>query len=173
MNIDTLAEFVDNMIVQSDYPGFEPRSLKIGLSQELERAPAKLFGQALKHESIYVRLTALRWFQERPGYIKPYIRLMIDQCDKEDDWERMESIKALERFTRPTEEMSLAVAKNLSDENLEVQKVACRALGKIGKRLKLKEGPVIEGLNQLAENGHSDVRRKAEKALRKIGVYES
>ena len=170
MNLESLAQFVDDLIIQSDYPGFEPRSLRIGLTQELERSPAKLFGQALKHDSVYVRLCALRWFQERPGFIKPYVRVMIEMVDDDDLWIRIESIRALERFTHPTEEFATCVVKHLFDPELEVQKTACRALGKIGKRLKLKEGEVVDALSKVAEEGHNEVRHKAEKALRKIGA---
>lgn len=171
MTIKSLAQFVDDMIVQNDYPGFEPRAYKIGLSQDLLKGPAKLFGQALDHDSIYVRLVALRWFQERPQYLKPYIRPVLAMVDSEDHWLRMESIMALERLHQPSEEIAGKVAAHLFDAEIVVQQVAARALGKIGKRLKLKEGVVIDSLTQVARDGDPLVKRKAEKALRKIGVY--
>ncbi len=171
MTLEALAEFVDDMIVQNDYPGFEPRSYKIGLSQELLKGPTKVFGQALGHPSVYVKLVALRWFQERPQYLKPYTRPVLAMVDDEDKWLRMESIMALERLHSPTMEMAEQISKRLFDEEIAVQQVAARALGKMGKRLKLKDGEVVEALNKVAQEGDALVRRKAEKALRKIGLY--
>lgn len=171
MTLEALAEFVDEMIVQTDYPGFEPRSLKIGLSQELLKGSTKTFGQALSHSSVYVKLVALRWFQERPQYLKPYLRILTDLIDDKDHWICMESIMALERYQSPTEEMAVKISKRLFDKEIAVQQVAARALGKIGKRLKLEEGEVIDALNKVALEGDSLVKRKAEKALRRIGVY--
>lgn len=171
MTLEALAEFVDDMIVQNDYPGFEPRSYKIGLSQELEKGPAKVFGQALGHQSVYVKLVALRWFQERPHYLKPYVRPVLAMTEDEDHWLRMESIMALERLQSPTMEMAEKISPRLFDDEIAVQQVAARALGKIGKRLKLKDGQVVEALNKVAQDGDALVRRKAEKALRKIGLY--
>ena len=172
MNLEELAEFVDQMIVQNDYPGFEPRSLKIGLRQDMEKAPARLFGQALGHQSVYVQLVALRWFQERPQYIKPHIRPIVAFLASEDLWLRTEAIAALERLQNPPYDMAVKVSERLFDSELQVQQAAAKALGKLGKRLKLKDGEIIEALNQVAENGDSMVKRKAEKALRKIGVYQ-
>ena len=78
---------------------------------------------------------------------------------------------ALERLHQPSEEIAGKVAEHLFDAEIVVQQVAARALGKIGKRLKLKEGVVIDSLTQVARDGDPLVKRKAEKALRKIGVY--
>ena len=66
MNLDKLAGVVEELIVQLDYPGFEPRSLKLGLPEELETMSAKTFASALGHQSVYVKLAALRWFQSGP-----------------------------------------------------------------------------------------------------------
>lgn len=173
MSIETLEKFVDDMIVQSDYPGYDPRSLKIGLTQELEKAPTKMFGEALLNQSIYVQLAAIRWFQERPGYLKPYVKKLLALLDSEDYWVRLESIRALERMTTPSEEIACKISSLLFDKEIEVQKAAARGLGKVGKRLKIKDGEVVEALNKAALDGENEVRRKAEKALRKMGVYDS
>ncbi len=60
MNLEKLASVVDTMIIQHDYPGFEPRGLKLGLPEDLQNMSAKTFSNALSHESVYVKLTALR-----------------------------------------------------------------------------------------------------------------
>jgi hypothetical protein len=54
MNVQAFADFVETMIVQHDYPGFEPRSLKLGLPDVLNKAGSKMFAEALAHDSVFV-----------------------------------------------------------------------------------------------------------------------
>lgn len=170
-DVETLAEVVDEMIVQHDYPGFEPRSLKLGLPDTLVKAPARMYAEALGHESVYVKLAALRWFQERPGMMKPHINAVAGLVDNTDPWVRLEAIQALERYPFPSPVLANSIAGRLSDGELDVQRAAAKALGKIGSKLKLKDGEVIEGLKRAALEKDGQLRGKAEKALRKIGVY--
>ncbi len=173
MNLEKLAEVVDDMIIQHDYPGFEPRALILGLPEEINKAPAKVFGDALSHESVYVKLAALRWFQERPGLARNYmIKHVMGLMDDGDPFVRMEAIRLVERGTEPTKDMVLKISTLLQDEDPEVQRCAARACGKLCKKLKLKDQTVIDNLHAAAAGTDSQLRGKAEKALRKIGVYD-
>jgi len=172
MNLEKLADIVDEMIVQHDYPGFEPRALKLGLPDSVTKAPAKMFTQALGHESVYVKLAALRWFQERPGMAKGAFRAVMGLYDNSDPFVRLEAVRLSERFTEPTKELALNISKLLRDEDVEVQKAAARACGKLCKKLKMKDETVIDGLQQCAAGKDALLRGKAEKALRRIGVYD-
>lgn len=172
MNLDSLVEFVDDMIVQNDYPGFEPRALKIGLPESFNKSGAKIFGQALKHDNIYVRLAALRWFQEKPGLMRPYFRVITDFLGDADSFIRQESILCFERCGACNEETVIKISRLLCDSDVDVRKAAAKACGKIASKLKIKDGEVVEALRQAASEGDSQVRFKAEKALRKIGVYD-
>ncbi|MBZ0186750.1 MAG: HEAT repeat domain-containing protein [Candidatus Obscuribacterales bacterium] len=171
MTIEALVEFVDDMIVQNDYPGFEPRSLKIGLPESLLKGSTKLFAQALKHDNVYVKLAALRWFQEKPGFVRPYLHVIGNLLLHEDSFIRQESILCLERFNACDREMLSRVAALLKDDDVDVRKAAAKACGKIASKLKVKEGDVIEALKVAALESSPQVRFKAEKALRKIGLY--
>jgi hypothetical protein len=173
MNLEKLAEVVDDMIIQHDYPGFEPRALILGLPEEINKAPTKVFGEALSHESVYVRLAGLRWFQERPGLARNYMmKHVMSLLDDSDPYVRMETIRLIERGTEPNQDMVLKIATLLQDENCEVQRCAARACGKLCKKLKIKDQTVIECLQVAATATDSQLRGKAEKALRKIGVYD-
>lgn len=173
MNLEKLAEVVDDMIIQHDYPGFEPRALILGLPEEINKAPTKVFGDALSHENVFVRLAALRWFQERPGLAKNYmIKHVVRLLNDSDPYVRMETIRLIERATDPNQDMVVKISTLLQDEHLEVQRCAARACGKLCKKLKIKDQTVIEGLQVAANAEDSQLRGKAEKALRKIGVYD-
>ncbi|MDZ4834887.1 MAG: HEAT repeat domain-containing protein [Candidatus Melainabacteria bacterium] len=173
MNLEKLAEVVENMIIQHDYPGFEPRALLLGLPDEVTKAPAKVFGDGLRHENVFVRLASLRWFQERPGLARSYmIKVVLPMLKDVDPYVRMETIRLIERATEPNQEMVLQISPLLQDENPEVQRWAARALGKLCKKLKIKDQTIIESLQVAAAAPDSQLRGKAEKALRKIGVYD-
>ncbi len=172
MNINQLAQVVDEMIIQHDYPGCEPRALKLGLPDSITKAPAKVFGEGLGHESVFVRLAALRWFQERPGMMKSHIASLVGLVDHPDHFIRLESIRALEIYPYPTVEMVTKVSKRLQDEDVEVKREAAKACGKMCKKLKLAEGEVIEALKDASQDHDGQLRGKAEKALRKIGIYD-
>lgn len=171
MNLDKLASVVDTMIIQHDYPGFEPRSLKLGLPEELEGMSAKTFASALGHESVYVKLTALRWFQDRPGVAKSYLAAILGLVDSPDEWVRMEAIRTAEKMWKLPDHVGAVVAKGLSDHSAEVRKASAKALGKILKRSVTKDAAVIDALKQATQDADVEVRFKAQKALRNIGEF--
>ncbi len=172
MDLDTLADIIDKMVVEHDYPGFEPRSLKLGLPEAAVQAPARLFAQALGHPSVYVKLTALRWFQEHPGMIKQFVNAVTGLFEHSDEWVRMEAVQTLERLHNPSEEHALKLSKLLSDSNLMVRKAAAKATGKICLKINCTQPEIIESLRHAAEDADDQVRWKAEKALRKLGAYQ-
>ncbi len=104
------------MIIQHDYPGFEPRGLKLGLPEELQNMSAKIFGNALGHDSVYVKLTALRWFQDRPGVAKGHLSSILGLIDSDDEWVRMESIRTVEKMFKLPDHVGGLVAKGLTDD---------------------------------------------------------
>ncbi len=171
MNIDKLADVVEEMIVQLDYPGFEPRSLKLGLPEELEGMSAKTFANALGHKSVFVKLAALRWFQERPGVAKSYLKPILGLVDAKDEWVRLESIRTVEKMSKLPADVGGVVSKGLQDEAVEVRKATAKALGKILKRSVTKDASVIDALKQATQDSDVEVRFKAQKALRNIGEF--
>lgn len=173
MNLETLAEVVENMVLQHDYPGFEPRSLRLGLPDSVNKASAKVFSQALGHPSVFVKLAALRWFQERPGHGKGHERAIAGLLKNEDPWVRRESVRALERLQLTDEAMVLTISELLSDIDPEVKKSAAKALGKICSKRAKQIAPVIERLQAAASDANPEVRWKAEKALRLLGAYDN
>ncbi len=172
MNVEKLAAVVEDMIVQHDYPGFEPRALKLGLPESITKAPTKVFAQALGHPNVYVKLAALRWFQEKPGLAKNYKNAVLGLLDNEDSFVRVEALHLLERFTEPSKDMVVEVVKRLKDGDADVQRTAARACGKLCKKLKMKDPSVISSLQEAASQGDPQLRGKAEKALRRIGAYD-
>lgn len=173
MDLNKLAEIVDNMIVQHDYPGFEPRSLKLGLPEEALRAHAKVFVQALGHENVFVRLAALRWFQERPGLAKSYVKEIAGLLDYKDEWVRLEAARTIERIAVPPEDAVVKIAELLKDSDAEVRKAAAKALGKICSRATRKNEGIVKSLHDAAQDEDAGVRWKVQKALRQIGEYAS
>jgi hypothetical protein len=171
MNVDRLADVVEELIVQLDYPGFEPRSLKLGLPEELEGMSAKNFGNALGHKSVYVKLAALRWFQERPGVAKSHLPAILGLVDSKDEWVRMESIRTVEKMSKLPAHVGGIVSKGLKDESVEVRKASAKALGKILKRSVTKDASVIDALKEATQDSDVEVRFKAQKALRNIGEF--
>ncbi|MBX9948647.1 MAG: HEAT repeat domain-containing protein [Candidatus Obscuribacterales bacterium] len=171
MNLEKLAGVVEELIVQLDYPGFEPRSLKLGLPEELQTMSAKTFASALGHESVYVKLAALRWFQERPGVAKSHLAAILGLIDSSDEWVRMESIRAVEKMWKLPPHVGGVVSKGLTDQSVEVRKATAKALGKILKRSVTKDALVIDALKQATQDSNVDVRFKAQKALRNIGEF--
>ena len=172
-----LAQFVDDMIVQHNYPGFEARAFKIGLPEHIVQFPSKLFADALGHESIYVRIVALRWFQEKPGAIKPFIKAISGLTVHEDPWVRFEAGQTLERFSHPTLAMAITVSALLKDKEPFVRRGAAKGLAKILPRLKearVKDEElteVVAALKEALADQDGQVRQKAEKALRRGGTF--
>ncbi|MBU6451950.1 MAG: HEAT repeat domain-containing protein [Cyanobacteria bacterium REEB67] len=172
-----LVQFVDDMIIQHDYPGFEPRAFKIGLPEHLVQGSGRMFGEALENESIYVRIAALRWFQEKTGAIKPFIKTIIALTEHEDPWIRYEASQTLERHLNPTIIIAETVARLLKDPEVFVRRGAARGLAKILPRLKEGKTPdekltvVIAALQEALVDSDGNVRQKAEKALRRGGYF--
>jgi len=173
MELPELAEIVENMIVQHDYPGYEIRSLKLGLPDAALRSHARVFAQALGHESVFVKLVALRYFQEKPGLAKSYLNAICGLLDSPDSWVRMEATRTLERIQSPPENTATKLSPLLKDDDIEVRKTAAKALGKVCSKMKTKDDAVIQALHDAAEDKDAGVRWKAQKALRLIGEYES
>ncbi|HMW88708.1 MAG TPA: HEAT repeat domain-containing protein [Candidatus Obscuribacter sp.] len=179
--LSELAQFVSDLISQSDYPGFESRAFRIGLPDRFNQASSKLFGECLDHESVYMRLVALRWFQDKPGTIKPFIKQIQAHLLDGDEWVRIEALGALERFHSPTSGNAQACALLLKDENVQVRKASAKALTKMLPRVHEKLAKELDDVRQenlkqvetlLTEalcDSDVQVRQKAEKALRKSG----
>ena len=151
MDLDKLSEIVEEMILQHDYPGFEARALKLGLPESITKAPAKVFSQAFGHPSVFVKLAALRWFQEKPGLVKNYLSAVDGLLDDKDPFVRLESVHLLERYPEPTKHMVVHIASLLQDEDPDVQRSAAKACGKMCKKLKIKDETVIDCLKKAAQ----------------------
>lgn len=173
MNVQMLAEVVENMVLQHDYPGFEPRSLKLGLPDSINKASAKVFYDALGHPSVYVKLAALRWFQDKPGLGKGHERAIAGLLDNEDSWVRREALRTLERLQVKNEEIIALMSPLLKDDEPEVKKACAKALGKLCSKRARKIEVVMEGLQAAAQDADPEVRWKAEKALRLLGAYDN
>jgi vesicle coat complex subunit len=167
MELNQLAQIVEDMAVQHDYPGFEVRSLKMGLPAEAVRSPGKLFNSALKHPNALVKLAGLRWFQEKPGVAKQFVRSIADCLGDADEWVRAEAALTLERLGKADTAAIIRIAELLKDDNAMVRKYAAKALGKLGCR----EGSVVDALQKATEDSDHEVRWKAQKALRQLGAY--
>lgn len=168
MDLDHFALLVDDMIVQHDYPGFEPRGLNLGLPEDAQRMPAKTYANALGHQSVYVRLAALRWFQERPGLARSYSSAIVGLFDHADEFIRMEAIRTVERFHEVKLEIIQKIALLLKDEHIEVRKAAAKATGKLASRMKLKDPQILEALQEATKDTDPEVRMKVQKAVRLI-----
>ncbi len=172
-HLNELVEIIDDMIVQHDYPGFEPRALKLGLPEWAIKVPAKTFAKALKHENVFVRLAALRWFQDQPGKIKPHINLIYSSLEDDDSFVRLEAVICLETLKLPDEEQIGKICALVNDKDLNVQKEVAKALGKLCKRAARKgSNPcfdmAVKALDELCLSKDPQLRLKAQKALRKM-----
>lgn len=166
-DLDSLTELVEDMILQLTYPGYDGRALKLGLPDEVTGLPARIFGQALNHESVYVRLAGLRWFQERPGIAKAHMRNIHKCLSDPDDWVRKEALLLVERLEKVDNDVIQSIVGCLTDTETDVRKGAAKALGKLGN----KSEAVLTALRKAAEDKNVEVRFKAQKALRKLGGY--
>jgi len=173
MDIEELADVVDTMIVQHDYPGFEPRALILGLPLDAVNSPAKVFAQALKHENIYVQLAALRWFQLHTGVVKNYLPTVVHLLNSEDEFVRMECARTLERGNADDAHALSALALCLKDPNEMVRTATAKALGKLLAKAASQDPSIVAALKEAACDPHEQVRWKAQKALRKLGAYSA
>ncbi len=172
MNVEALAEFVDNTILQHDYPGFEPRSFKLGLPESLQKSSSKVFSEALGHQSVYVKLAALRWFQEKPGMGKGCTRAIAGMLKDDDPWVKREAIHALEKINAQSDEILIAICDLLEDSDVEVRKAAAKSLGKVCSKRAKRPDAVVPALYKASEDADHEVRWKAQKALRLMGAYK-
>ena len=163
------AEYVEDTILQLSYPGFDKRSLKLGLPDSVSKLPPRTYAQALKHESVLVKIAALRWFQERPGIAKSHLSGIEACLDDKDEWVRLESVHCLEKIESVEEKLLEHLCTMVKDDNVEVRKAVAKALGKIGGKSKT----AVEALQKSSEDADHEVRWKAQKALRKLGAYAS
>lgn len=168
MELDRFAEIVDDMIIQHDYPGFEPRALKLGLPEEVVHMHTKTFASALGHPNVYVRLAALRWFQERPGMAKSYLKAIVGLLDHDDEYIRIECMRTLERLPNVSADTVGLITPLLKDTHAEVRKAAAKSIGKLGSRLKQKDSALVEALQAASQDADPQVRMKVLKAVRLI-----
>lgn len=168
MDLNKLADLVDQMTIEHSYPGYDVRSTHLGMPDSVTKAPARLFAMALEHEDVMVKLVALRWFYDRPGDAKRYQNSLLQLLKSPDEWVRLETAKTLSRIDRVDEEVAIAVSELLSDTNMEVRKHAAKALGKLGH----KSETIIQNLQKASTDTEREVRWKAEKALRLLGAYQ-
>jgi hypothetical protein len=167
MELTEFAEIVENMALQHDYPGFEIRSLKLGLPAEVTKAPAKMFAAALGHDRVVVKLAALRWFSDCPGVAQQHLHRIMPKLSDADEWVRLEAVSLLGRMHKLKDENIVEIAKLLKDEDKAVRKEAAKALGKLG----CKDPQVVTALKAASEDADTEVKWKAQKALRKLGEY--
>jgi hypothetical protein len=173
MDLQELVEIIDTMIVQHDYPGFEPRALNLGLPQRAVAAPAKVFGQGLSCDNIYVQLAALRWFQVRPGLVKTYAKSISNLLESADCYVRAEAIKTIERAGLADRDTLTKVTAKLKDSDEMVRKGAAKAAGKLFGQVENLDDEFLTALRAAAQDPDEQVRWKAQKALRKLGAYSS
>jgi HEAT repeat protein len=167
MELNEFVEIVEDMALQHAYPGYDVRSLRLGLPAAVMKSPNRLFVEALKSESVLTKLAALRWFWERPGDAKRYVKQIAEVIDDPDEWVRLEAARTVGRIENPEEAVVLKVAGLLSDENVEVRKAAAKTCGKVH----IKSEAIVEALKKATTDSDTEVRWKAQKALRKLGVY--
>jgi hypothetical protein len=173
MDLQELVDIIDTMIVEHDYPGFEPRALNLSLPQRALAAPAKVFGQALHHDNIFVQLAALRWFQARPGLVKSHSKAITALLESDDSFVRAEAIKTMERAGLADGDNLTKLAAKLKDSNEMVRKAAAKAAGKLFGQVEKLDDDLLIALREAALDPDEQVRWKAQKALRKLGAYSS
>lgn len=167
MEIQEFTEIVETMAMQHDFPGYDVRSLRLGLPQAVVKSPVKLFVEALQQDNVLVKLAALRWYWERPGDAKRCLHSIAQLLADKDEWVRMEAIKVLSRVDKVDETIVVQIAHLLEDPDLLVSQAAAKACGKLGCRAK----EVLVALRMAATHENRELRWKAQKALRQLGEY--
>src|ERR1700734_1182097 len=152
MELAEFASVVETMILEHDYPGFEPRSLRLGLPQSALKSKAKMFASALGHDSVYVKLAALRWLQERPGVAKSCLSAIAGLLDNADEWVRLEAIHTIEKTASPPREVAVKVSSLLADSDVEVRKAAAKATGKLFSKGIKESTEVLSSLHAAAKD---------------------
>jgi HEAT repeat protein len=188
MELKDFEEIVENMILQLSYPGFDSRSLNLALPTAANEAPVKLYLQALNSKSTNVRLSALRWFQNRAGAAKHHIKIIATLLVNSDPWVRKEAIKTIE-ITKLFEPSIISeICALLKDEDQIVRIEAAKALGNLTKEIpktiqldstktlsstESLQKIIINSLQEATDDPVLEVRRKAIKALRKLGAFSA
>jgi len=176
LEVKELEEIVDNIILQHDYPGFEPRSLNVALPQLVNDAPARLYFAALSSENIYVQLVSLRWFQTRLGAARRSANAIANQLDNKDAWVRFETIRTIEIGKLWDENSILKICALLKDPDERVREQAAKACGYLARDASKLTKPAIQktiitSLKEASQDSAESVRRKAVKSLRKLGAF--
>jgi hypothetical protein len=171
MNLAELVETIETMIVLHDYPGFEVRGLILGLPEEALKSPAKVFGEALQYDNIFVQLASLRWFQGRPGMARNHAAHVVALMAHPDEWVRAEAIKTLGRAGVRDDSIVVRISSLLKDPDEMVRQEAAKACGKLLSKSPEKNDEVIASLRAAALDPNEKVRWKAQKALRILGAY--
>ena len=187
MELKKFEEIVEDMVLQLSYPGLDPRTLNIALPMALTEAPVKLFVEAMQSNNVNVKLSALRWFQNKPGAAKNYITTMVDLLANLDPWVRKESIKAIGKTKLVHDKAITQICFLLKDKDQIVRIEAAKTLGNLAKELvkidtnkqkqnfnyKSLQEIMIQSLQEATEDSVQEVRRKAIKALRKLGAFSA
>lgn len=192
MELKDLEEIVDNIILQHDYPGFEPRSLKIALPQAINEAPVRLYRAALNSKNVFVKLVSLRWFQTRLGVAKNLATPIVAQLENADAWVRLEAIRTIQTAKIWEDNSILKIVSLLKDPDEQVRMEAAKACGCLAKDMKkftkAKSGSgkhkestmtnsmqekIIAALQEASNDSAQSVRRKAIKSLRKLGAFST
>lgn len=172
MQLKDLEEIVDNMILQHDYPGCEPRALNIALPQAISQAPARLYLAALDSNNVFVKLVSLRWFQTRPGAARSHARSIVAQLENADPWVRLEAIRTITVAKIWEDSSILKVSSLLKDADEHVRAEAAKACGGMFQKANsLLEDKIIAALQEASHDTAQSVRRKAIKSLRKLGAF--
>ncbi len=167
MDIEELVEIVETMALQHSYPGYDVRSLKLGLPASAVNAPVKVFVAALSQDSVVVILAALRWFWDRPGVARRHASVIASCLDHQDEWVRLEAVRTIGRVGQVDDRLAVRLSERLEDTDVEVKKAAAQAIGKLG----CQGEQVVASLRRATGDPDIQVKWKAEKALRKLGQY--
>ncbi len=168
MELEELVDIVETMALQHAYPGFDVRSLTLGLPAGAITSTAKLFRSALTHPNALVKLAALRWFWDKPALIPQSLKVIVACMDDGDEWVRLEAVRTIGRCRRVEPAVAIAVSKRLEDSSDAVRTEAAHAAWKLG----CQDETVIAALHKAAGDACIEVKWKAEKALRKLGAYK-
>jgi HEAT repeats len=172
MELKDLEEIVDNIILQHDYPGYEPRSLNVALPQAITEAPVRLYRAALASSNVFVQLLGLRWFQTKLGAAKSCANPITAQLENADAWVRLEAIRTIDKAKLWNDGSVIKVSSLLKDPDEIVRMEAAKACGRLPKSIFLQE-KVIPALKEASQDSAQSVRRKAIKSLRKLGVFSN
>src|SRR5262249_28426362 len=99
--------------LEHSYPGYDARSLALGLPEAVVKSPARLFAEALEHDDVLVQLVGLRWFYVRHGDAKRYMKSICNLLTSSDHWVRLEAAKTISQIHNVDEATATAVSRLL------------------------------------------------------------